>query len=88
MTLLCERLSRRLAAEGARHPTAAAVALAVRGLQGADPATFANELGISPDQLARAESGNVAFDQLPPAILQRANAEPQLDLERLRFGTG
>lgn len=85
MTLLCERLSRRLAADGARHPTAAALTLAVRGLRGVDPAAFADELGISRDQLAEAESGDVAFDQLPPAILRRAIAEPRLDVDRLRI---
>jgi hypothetical protein len=84
LTILCERVSRRLAAEEARYPAAAAVALAVRGLHGVDPTTFADQFGIDPDHLARVESGAVSFDQLPPVILRLASAEPRLDVDRLR----
>ncbi len=83
MTLLCEGLSRRLAAEGAPHPTAAAITLAVRGLHGVDPGTFADLFGIDPDHLAQAESGTVPFEQLPPPVLRLAIDEPRLDLNRL-----
>lgn len=85
MTLLCERLSERLARDGAPHPRAAAIALAVRGLSGSDVVAFAEQLGISGDEVARAESGEVPFAHLPAGIVQRAVAEPRLDLDRLRL---
>ena len=88
MMLLCERLSERLAADGARHAAAAAMALAVRGIGGVDPATFADQIGISRDELARAEAGEVPFDELPSAILQSAAADPRLDVDRLRLAAG
>jgi hypothetical protein len=83
LTRLCERLAERLAAEGARYPEAGAVALAVRGRAGVDRPTFADDLGLDPDELRRVERGEVPFDEFPAAIRQRAHREPRLDLRRL-----
>ena len=83
LTGLCERLAQRLAEAGAEHPSAGAVALAVRGTEGVDRPTFADWLGISHDELDRAEHGDVPFQQLPEPIRLRAQQEARLDLLRL-----
>jgi len=83
LTRLCERLAERLAADGARYPVDAAVALAVRGRAGVDRRSFADDLGLDPDELGRMERGEVPFERFPPAIRLRAQAEPRLDLGRL-----
>jgi hypothetical protein len=84
LNLLCERLAERLAADGATHPGAAALAIAVRGLRGADRPSFASELGLGRADLAAIEAGDVAWVDLPPEILRRAAADDRLDLARLR----
>ena len=83
LTALCERLAERLGAEGYAHPLAAAVALAVRGRQGVDADTFADELGIAPDELRRVESGLVPLHDFPGALLLLADHTAGLDLDRL-----
>ena len=82
-TLLCERLAERLRHRGSAHPVAAAVALAVRGAQGLDPATFAARTGLDPDELRRIDDGQVPLDQLPPSILLAARHAVGLDLDHL-----
>jgi hypothetical protein len=83
LTGLCERIARRLADTGARHPSVGAVALAVRGREGVDQETFAAGLGLDHDQVHAAEQGELAFDELPEPIRSRAETEPRLDLSRL-----
>ena len=83
LTALCERLARRLRSEGAPHPEAAAVALAVRGAHGLDQADFAARIGASQPELAATEAGERPWDQLPAAITDEARAHPGLDLARL-----
>lgn len=84
LTALCERLAERLAAHGAAHPMSAAVALAVRGLEGVGPDAFARQLRVGVDDLARIEAGDVQFEALPAPIRRRAEVDPRLDLDRLR----
>ena len=86
LTALCERLAERLRTEGYPHPVAAAVALAVRGRQGVDAATFAVELGIPADALQRVESGLVPLRDFPGALLLLADHTDGLDLDRLTTG--
>lgn len=83
VTRLCERLAERLAAEGAPFPVAGAVALAVRGEAGVDRVTFADELGIDPQELEHIEGGTVPFDQLPEVIRLMAATNSRLDLDHL-----
>ncbi|MEI7593632.1 MAG: hypothetical protein WCK41_10470 [Actinomycetes bacterium] len=84
MMLLCQKLGERMAADGAPHALAAAMTLAVRGLDGVDSYTFAKRTGIDHDALRRAEAGEVPFEELPAAIMNRAVAEPRLDVDWLR----
>ena len=86
-TMLCERFAERLRRQGVRHPLAAAVALAARGQRGVDRHQWAVLLSLPPDAVDAAESGQVPFDQLPPAIRRAAAAIPTLDLARLGAGT-
>ncbi len=83
LNLLCERLSERLAQDGAMHADAAALCVAVRGLAGTGAHEFAAELGLTAEELSRIETGEVPWDELPAEILRRAEAEPRLDLELL-----
>ena len=84
LNLLCERLAQRLAADGAVHADAAALCIAVRGLRTTSARDFAAEVGVTPAELSRVETGEVPWAELPPAILDLAEAEPRLDLSRLR----
>jgi hypothetical protein len=83
VTRLCERLAERLAGQGAPFPVAGAVALAVRGGAGVDRTHFAAELGLDPAELARAERGELPFEQLPEVIRLMATTDARLDLDRL-----
>jgi len=83
LTALCERLARRLHADGAIHPETAAVALAVRGNDGLDRAEAAERLGISDEHLAAIEAGAVAWHELPRPLVDEACCLPRLDLPRL-----
>jgi len=84
MNLLCERLADRLAADGAPHPGAAALSIAVRGLRGCDRHAFAAELGLTPNELSDIEHGDVAWAQLPAEILRLAVSDGRIDLARLQ----
>ena len=83
LTALCERLARRLRSEGAAHPEAAAVALAVRGSYGIDSATFAHRLGIGIAELEIIESGWRRWDEVPLVLADEARSQPGIDLARL-----
>ena len=69
VTRLVERLAARLARSGARHPVAAAVAIACRGNAGVDPAAFAERLGLAVSTVIACEAGAVPFDDLPAALV-------------------
>lgn len=69
LTRLVERLAARLRADGVRHPVAAALALACRGRTGLDIAPFAASVGLDPDVVAACEAGEVAFGELPAALV-------------------
>jgi hypothetical protein len=69
LTRLVERLAARLADEGARHPVAAAVAIACRGRSGLDRAPFAASIGIDTDIVTACERGDVAFADLPAPLV-------------------
>ena len=84
LNLLCERLSERLAEDGAVHADAAALCIAVRGLRSTSARDFAREVHLTPAELARVETGEVAWADLPDDLLRLAAAEPRLDLDRLR----
>jgi len=64
-TAMCELLGRRLAARGAPHPIAGAVALAARGHLGLGQGEFADLTGLDVSCLAEAEMGRVPFGRLP-----------------------
>ena len=83
LTALCERLARRLRSEGAAHPEAAAVALAVRGAAELDLVTYAARLGINDDALAAIEAGRRPWSDVPAALVEAARSQPDLDLARL-----
>ena len=67
LNLLCERLSERLAEDGAVHADAAALCIAVRGLRSTSARDFAREVHLTPAELARVETGEVAWADLPAA---------------------
>jgi hypothetical protein len=69
VTRLVERLAHRLAASGARHPVAAAVAIACRGNTARDLDSFASWVGLPHPLLMACEAGEVAFADLPDAVL-------------------
>lgn len=83
LTPLCERLARRLRSEGAIHPEAAAVVLAVRGRCGVDQARFAPLHGLDVDELVAIEAGERPWHELPAALHELAGARPGIDLHRL-----
>jgi len=65
---MCELLSKRLAATGAVHPVAGAVALAARGHLGMSRDEFAELNGLDSCLVAAAEEGRVPFGRLPSEI--------------------
>ena len=69
VTRLVERLADRLARRGAPHPVAAAVAMACRGNTGRDLASFAAWLDVPRSLVVACEEGDVAFADLPDALL-------------------
>lgn len=69
VTRLVERLAAQLARSHARHPVAAAVAIACRGNAGLDPAEFAERLGLPVSTVVACEAGAVPFDELPAALV-------------------
>lgn len=84
LTRLCERLAERLRTEGARHPTSAAVALAVRGARGRTQEEYAADLGLAPAALDAVERGQVRWAEVPAALMRAAVRTEGLDLARLR----
>ena len=80
LTRVCERLARHLDRSGATHPVAAAVALAARGHRGRDTDEFAGVLGLPVDTIRRAESGDIAWEELPDIIGDLLEAMPNIDL--------
>lgn len=83
VTLFCRRLAERLAGEGYEHPVVASLALAVRGRRGTTTEELAAELGLPPERLAAIEAGEVAVDDLPPALLAAIDALDGLDRTRV-----
>jgi hypothetical protein len=53
---------------GVRWPHIAAATLRVRGRTGHSPDELARRIGIAPDVIRRAEAGEMAIDELPPAL--------------------
>lgn len=67
-TDVIERMAARLRSQGAAHPVAGAIALAARGHMRMAPDAFAHEVGLSADLVGSAESGDVAFSELPTVV--------------------
>ena len=70
-TRLVVRMADLLAAHGAPHPMAGALASAVRGRQQLDRYAYARELGLDLDAVDAAESGRTPLGKLPAAIAER-----------------
>lgn len=68
VTTLTERIAIRLAAQGAEHPVAAAVTIAVRGMSRLGPVEYAEALGLAPADVRALEAGTVALGELPPSL--------------------
>lgn len=79
LTRLCERVAADLRAAGVAHPVAAAVALAARGVAGVERERWAARLGLELVEVVAAETGEVPFGELDPAIGAAAH-EAGLDL--------
>ena len=73
-TLVIERMARRLRAEGAVHPVAAAVAVAARGHARMAVEVFAGAVELPVEAVRSAEVGSVPFGSLPGAIGVQAGA--------------
>ena len=79
------RLAAALLVEGFAHPVAAAVAQAARMQVLAAPEAFAQRLGVDEFTVHRAESGALAFRELPAAYLAFVDGgEVAVDLVSLR----
>lgn len=93
VTTLTERIAIRLAGQGAEHPVAAAITLAIRGALRQERSEFADTLSIAPADLRALESGTIALADLPQplwALAHEHRLEPVLlvDLDhQLRGGT-
>ena len=74
MMALIERLARRYAALGYRHPRVAAVAVVMRGVNGVDQQAWAAHLGVDPAEIDASESGLVAMADLSPKLADRIRA--------------
>jgi hypothetical protein len=70
VTRMAQLVAAHLAHEGMARAGVAASVLAVRGAAGLDRIDLARELAIDDDVLARAEAGDVAADDLPPALIR------------------
>lgn len=71
MAALIERFARRYAADGFTHPRIAAAVVTARGWAGLDRPAFADNLGITVDEVEQAESGGVGADALPDQLAER-----------------
>jgi hypothetical protein len=69
-TRLVERLAAQYAASGVTHPVAAAVAVACRGNASLELEAFARERGLDVAQVRACEAGEVAFGELPAALVE------------------
>ncbi len=67
-TVVIERMARRLRADGAEHPVAAAVSVAARGHACLGLHEFADAVELPAELVRSAELGSVAFGELPAAI--------------------
>jgi hypothetical protein len=93
VTTLTERIAIRLAGEGAEHPVAAAVAIAVRGMLRAEPADYAVQLDLPLADVRALEAGTVALSALPASLWRLVHdhgLEPVMlvDLDRRLRGDG
>jgi len=70
VTTLTERIAIRLAADGAEHPVAAAVTIAVRGMLRLEPVDYADTLNVAPADLRALEAGTVPLGDLPVSLWQ------------------
>ena len=80
LTGLCEKVAQRLERQQFKHPVAAAAALAARGLSGLSQTEFAHERGLLTSEVTEAESGEIAFGELPAPIGDLLEAHPGIDL--------
>ena len=93
VTRLTERIAIRLSSEGAEHPVAAAVTIAVRGMLRMEPVDYAARLGLVPADLRALEVGTVALADLPTPLwrlVHDCGMEPVMlvDLDRQLRGNG
>ena len=87
MTTLTERIAIQLAADGADHPVAAAVTIALRGIARQQRDQFADSLAIALADLHALEAGTVALAALPTtlwSLVHKHDFEPVslVDLDR------
>jgi hypothetical protein len=68
VTTLTERIAIQLAADGAEHPVAAAVTIALRGIVRQERNEFAESLAIAMADLHALEAGTVPLAALPKAL--------------------
>lgn len=73
-TVVIERMARRLRAHGAQHPVAGAVSVAARGHARMAPEVYAAAIGLSREAVESAESGEIAFGELPSVVGSQAGA--------------
>jgi len=73
-TVVIERMARRLRAEGAEHPVAAALAVAARGHARLTAHEYAASVGLPVDLIDSAETGGIAFSDLPMVVGEQTGA--------------
>lgn len=80
LTRVCERLADQLARRGAAHPVAAAVALCARGQVALDQQQFAHRFDMPLDIVVAAETGDIAWENLPNIVGELLQLAPATDL--------
>jgi hypothetical protein len=73
-TVVIERMAGRLRADGAQHPVAAALAIAARGHARLAPEEYAASVDLPIGLVDSAETGDVAFSDLPSTVGEQAGA--------------
>jgi hypothetical protein len=83
LTFLCLMMAEDFLVREYRHPVAAALALAARGVTGLERPAFAERFDRTEDEVAATEGGSVAFTDLPVEVGDLLESSQKYDLLQL-----